>query len=313
MFRARRALALAGVSGLIVTLAACGSDDDSKDDNGGGTSDTGSSAPWILGTTDTVTALDPAGSYDFASSKIQYNVFQQFLTIPAGAEEPLGDAAESCAVRRPADLHLHPARRPEVLERQRPHLLRRACSALERDDRDRRPDRRRDAPAGQHQQRSTTTAPALADGAIETPDDLTVIFHLNQPDTTFLKFVLSYRVPASIVDEDTFPADKELADDQVVGSGPYMLSQYKSGEQAVLEVEPRSTPVERTPQAPQIFVPYFKDTAPLKTGRRGPARSTSPGAPSARPISPTSRPAATSTVIRGQGAEIRYFVWDVDQ
>ena len=47
-------------------------------------------------------------------------------------------------------------------------------------------------------------APALADGAIETPDDITVVFHLNQPDPTFLKLLST--ATASIVDEETFPA-----------------------------------------------------------------------------------------------------------
>ena len=35
------------------------------------------------------------------------------------------------------------------------------------------------------------TVAALADGAIETPDDLTVVFHLNQPDQTFMKILSS--------------------------------------------------------------------------------------------------------------------------
>ena len=91
MFRARRALALAGVSGLILTLAACGSDDDGGGGDGGngGGGDAGST--WTLGTTESITAMDPAGSYDFGSWNVQYNVFEQLLTIPAGAEEPVGD------------------------------------------------------------------------------------------------------------------------------------------------------------------------------------------------------------------------------
>ena len=75
----------------------------------------------------------------------------------------------------------------------------------------------------------------LNKGAIETPDDSTVVFHLDHPDTTF-QYVLTYPGAAAIVDEDVFPADKKLADDQIIGSGPYKLSQYKAGEQAVLEL-----------------------------------------------------------------------------
>ncbi len=108
-----------------------------------------------------------------------------------------------------------------------------------------------------------------------------MVFHLNKPDVTFLKRA---DVPgtASIVDEDVFPADKKLADEEVIGSGPYKLSQYKPGEQAVLEANP-STPVTRTPKAAQVFVPYYSDPAPLQAPTSRTARSTWPGARSARP------------------------------
>jgi peptide/nickel transport system substrate-binding protein len=43
---------------LIGSLAACGGE---SDDGGNSGSAGGEGAPWILGTTDTVTALDPAG------------------------------------------------------------------------------------------------------------------------------------------------------------------------------------------------------------------------------------------------------------
>ena len=80
----------------------------------------------------------------------------------------------------------------------------------------------------------------MNEGAIETPDDTTVVFHLDQPDTTF-QYVLTYPGAGAIVDEETFPADVKLADEEVVGSGPYQLSQYKAGDQAVLEANDEYT------------------------------------------------------------------------
>ena len=68
-------------------------------------------APWILGTTETVTSIDPAGSYDFGSWNIQYNIFQQLMTVPANGAEPEPDAGRVVRVRRPADDHLHAAAR----------------------------------------------------------------------------------------------------------------------------------------------------------------------------------------------------------
>ena len=154
----------------------------------------------------------------------------------------------------------------------------------------------------------TTKAPALADGAIETPDDLTVVFHLNQPDTTFLKLLST--ATTSIVDEDTFPADKLLADDSdMIGSGPYMLSQYKAGEQAVFEANPEYAGT-RTPQASQVFVTYFNDPAPLKT-----AVETGQVDVAWRTLSPTDlnslEDGGKADVLRGKGSEFRYWVWQL--
>src|SRR5206468_10521839 len=76
----------------------------------------------------------------------------------------------------------------------------------------------------------TTTAKdgtvTLNKGSIDTPDPQTVVFHLDHPDTTF-QYVLTYPGAAAIVDQQVFPASKKLADDQIIGSGPYKLSQYK--------------------------------------------------------------------------------------
>jgi peptide/nickel transport system substrate-binding protein len=150
--------------------------------------------------------------------------------------------------------------------------------------------------------------PKLADGAIETPDDTTVIFHLNKPDTTFLKVLTS--ATSSIVDEELFPADKLLADDQVVGSGPYKLSQYKAGEQAVLRATD-SYDGPRAPKAPQVFVQYFSDPAPLKQ-----AIDSGQVDIAWRTLSPTDLNDLESSdnvdVIKGEGSEFRYWVWQLN-
>jgi peptide/nickel transport system substrate-binding protein len=94
--RRRGLLALASAGVLVASLAACGGDDGGNGNGGSGGEGGGSGEPWILGTTESVTAMDPAGSYDFGSWNLQYNIFEQLLSIPAGETEPVGDAAESC-------------------------------------------------------------------------------------------------------------------------------------------------------------------------------------------------------------------------
>jgi peptide/nickel transport system substrate-binding protein len=306
VFRARRALALAGVSGLLLTLAACGSDDDGGDGDGGsgGGGDAGASATWTLGTTESITAMDPAGSYDFGSWNVQYNVFEQLLTIPAGAEEPVGDAAESCAYDDPQTITctlregLKFSNGNDLTSSDVLFSLKRNIEIAD--------------PNGSsvllyNISNGDEEAPTLADGAIETPDDLTVVFHLNAADTTFLKLLST--ATTSIVDEDTFPADALMADDAIIGSGPYKLSQFKSGEQAVFEAnEGYDGP--RTPEAKTVFVQYFSDPAPLKT-----AIETGEVDIAWRTLSPTDindlEAGGEVEVIRGEGSEFRYWVWQL--
>src|ERR1700761_3454625 len=63
-----------------------------------------SGSPWILGTTDTVTALDPAGSYDLGSSTLEYNLYQTLVTVPPNSTKIVGDAAKSCTYDNPKTL-----------------------------------------------------------------------------------------------------------------------------------------------------------------------------------------------------------------
>jgi peptide/nickel transport system substrate-binding protein len=300
--RKKQLLAAVGALTLATTLAACGSDDDGGD--GGGSGDAGSGSPWTLGTTETITAMDPAGSYDFGSWNMQFNIFEQLVSIPAGADEPVGDAAEQCAYDDPqtvtctlregltfsngneltsSDVLFSLKRNIEIADPNGSSVLLGAIS------------------------NGAETKPTLADGAIETPDDTTVVFHLNQPDLTFMK-VLS-TATTSIVDEETFPADALLADDAVIGSGPYKLSQYKSGEQAVLEANPEYDGP-RAGQAPQVFVKYYSDAGALKT-----AIETEQVDIAWRTLSPTDLTSleedGTVDVLRGEGSEFRYWVWQL--
>ena len=300
---------LLAVSALVGTLAACGGDDSSTgtggDDGGDGGSATG--AAWILGTTDAVTSVDPAGSYDFGSWNIQYNIFQQLMTVPANGSDPEPDLAESCEYDDPQTIT---CTLPEGAKFSNGHDLTSSDVVFSF---------QRNIEIGDPNGSSVllgsisngdAEAPALADGAVEAPDDTTVVFHLNQPDQTFMQILTS--ATASIVDEETFPADDKLADDDIenmVGSGPYMLSQYKATEQAVFEVNPEYTGT-KTPQAEQVFVQYFSDAAPLKQAVEGGQVDIA-----WRTLSPTDLNSidegGKAEVVRGKGSEFRYWVWQL--
>ncbi len=95
MNRKRNALALVGAGVLIAALAACGGDDGDGDGDSGGKAAGGE--PWILGTTETVTAMDPAGSYDFGSWNMQYAIFEQLADDPRERRGARGDAARAAS------------------------------------------------------------------------------------------------------------------------------------------------------------------------------------------------------------------------
>src|ERR1700742_2103997 len=100
MTRAHR-FAVLGAAVLLAT--ACGSsasDDNGKAGSSGGASQAaapaGKADTYILGTTDKVVALDPAGAYDLGSQQLIGNIYQNLLSVPAGGNKPEPDAAQSC-------------------------------------------------------------------------------------------------------------------------------------------------------------------------------------------------------------------------
>ena len=94
-------VAAVGAGALAVALTACGG---SSSSGGNNAAAGGTGSPWILGTTDTVTALDPAGSYDLGSSTLEYNLYQTLVTVPPNSTQIEGDAAKSCTYDNPTTL-----------------------------------------------------------------------------------------------------------------------------------------------------------------------------------------------------------------
>jgi peptide/nickel transport system substrate-binding protein len=298
----KKFLAVVGAGALIGSLAACGGSDSSGDT---GTSTGGTGDSWILGTTDTVTALDPAGSYDLGSSTLEYNLYQTLVTVPANSSEIVGDAAKSCDYDDPQTLTctLNPGEKfsngDALTSSDVKYSFERAIKI-------------QDANGAAIYLLGSITDTAkdgtvtLNKNAIETPDDQTVVFHLDHPDTTF-QYVLTYPGAAAIVDQDVFPADKKLADEQIIGSGPYKLSQYKAGEQAVLELNENYTG-ENQGKAAQVFVQYYTEPSALKLAVENGEIDVA-----WRSLSPTDITDLKSngdvTVATGKGSEIRYYVW----
>ena len=91
-------LALAGSGVIVASLAACGGDDGGNGGSGGGG---GSDEFWTLGTTESITAMDPAGSYDNGSFAVMNQVFPFLMNTPLGSPDVEPDIAESAEFTSP--------------------------------------------------------------------------------------------------------------------------------------------------------------------------------------------------------------------
>lgn len=297
--KSKTGLAAVGLA-LAMALAAC-----SGQAPGASTSASasgGAGGDYILGTTETVTALDPAGAYDIASWNLQYSLFQQLMVIPANGSTEVADAASGCAY---GDSKTITCKLQAGLKFSNGHDLTSSDVKFSFERNIKIADPNGASVLLGSVANGDAKAPALAAGAIETPDATTVTFHLNKADLTFIKVLTT--AAASIVDEELFPADKLLSDELVVGSGPLMIESYTKGDQVVFKANPAYTG-DRKAQSQQVFVKYYKDSSPLRQ-----AVENNEVDVAWRELTPTDYADLTSKgaldVIQGDGSSFRYWVW----
>jgi peptide/nickel transport system substrate-binding protein len=157
--------------------------------------------------------------------------------------------------------------------------------------------------------------------SIETPDPQTVVITIDEPNVTFLSR-LNYTV-ASILpsDSDVYSApeavlegegevDEFVVDDQIVGTGPYMLEDYQPGTSITLR---RFDDYWGEPaQIETVRIQFFEDSAQMKN-----ALDAGEIDLNMNEFGPAERASlegnADVTVFEGPGARIRYIVFDVNQ
>jgi peptide/nickel transport system substrate-binding protein len=291
-------MAVLGCTALLaIGAAACGS---SSDDNGGST-DTGGTktqAPKgnadtvILGTTDKVVALDPAGAYDLGSQQLIGNMYQNLLSVPAGGNKPEPDAAESCSFTDPKTYvcKLKTGQKfssgDELTSEDVKFSLDRQLKIAD--------------PSG-----PSSLLASLK--SVDATDPATVTMHLKKADGTW-PFVLTHNV-AAIVPSKIYPADAKQPDDKAIGSGPYKLVKYTPNQQAVFAANENYTGPNKA-QTPNFIVQYFDQASALKLAiEQGDVDV------AYRSLSPTDLDALKKSpgvkVIDGAGTEIRYITFNV--
>ena len=169
------------------------------------------SATITVGTTDTITSLDPAGAYDAGSWALFSNVFQSLLTYEPGAVSPVPDAATGCSFSGGGlTTYTCELRDDLTCPRGRTVTAEDVKYSFDRV-------KKINAAVGPASLFSTLKSVAA--------HDLTVTFHLSSPDATFPFKVATGA--GSIVDRTRYPADGLRSGTSGDGTGPYRLTSYK--------------------------------------------------------------------------------------
>lgn len=278
--RALGALAVAGLA--LASLTAC--------------APAGSSAITI-GTTDKVTTLDPAGSYDNGSFAIMNQVFPFLLNSVAGNADIVPDIAESAEFTSgkeytvvlksglkfanghdltASDVKYSFDRQLKIADEAGPSVL---LYNLE---------------------------------STEAKDDTTVVFHLKTENDQVFPAILSS--PAGpIVDEEVFAADKLTSDDDIVAgnafAGQYAITAYKFNELVQFKAYDGYKGVLGAPKASVVNLKYYADSSNLKLDVQQGNIDVASRSLSATDIADLSGDDKVQ-VITGPGGEIRYITFN---
>jgi peptide/nickel transport system substrate-binding protein len=248
----RRLLATTtGLAAAALVLAGCSGDNGSSNgaSTGGGG---GSKTPLTIGTTDKITSIDPAGSYDNGSFAVMNQVYAFLLDTPYGSPDVQPELAESASFTSPTEytVKLKPG-----LKFANGHDLTSSDVKFTFDRQVKIND-----PNG--------PASLLYNlDSVSAPDPTTVVFKLKAANDQIFPQVLSSPV-GPIVDEEVFSPDKVTADDDIVKGdafeGPYTITSYKVNELIAYKANPDYQGLLGAPKTANVNAKYYADASNLK-------------------------------------------------
>ena len=287
----------AGLTAVALVLTACsgGGDDETQDD--GDTSTAGGSL--TVGTTDKITTIDPAGSYDNGSFAVMNQVFPFLLNTPPGSPDVEPDIAESAEFTAPTE---YTVTLKEGLTFANGNELTASDVAFTFDRQLAINDP--NGPASLLYNLDRT----------EAVDDTTVVFHLKSPDDQVFPQILSS--PAGpIVDEDVFAADALTPDQEIVDgnafAGPYVITGYDLNNLVSYEANPEYQGLLGEPKTAEVNVKYSAEASNLKLDIQEGNIDVAFRSLSATDIEDL-RGVDDVKVVDGPGGEIRYIVFNFD-
>ncbi|MGY1635578.1 ABC transporter substrate-binding protein [Geodermatophilus sp. SYSU D00742] len=240
--------ATAGLAVTALALTACGGGDEGDGSGSGG----GSGDALTIGTSDKITTIDPAGSYDNGSFAVMNQVFPFLMNTDYGSPDVEPDIAESAEFTSPT----------QYTVTLKPGLTWANGNGLTSSDVKFSFDRMVaiNDPNG--------PAALLANlDSVETPDETTVVFNLKSGnDQTFPQILSSPAGP--IVDEDVLSATELTPDQEIVDGnafhGPYTITNYDQNNLISYEAYPDYQGLLGAPKTDRVNVRYYADASNLK-------------------------------------------------
>jgi peptide/nickel transport system substrate-binding protein len=312
-----RLTGLVAVLALVVTACGDATTTDDTDDPGADTEDTttddgeegdGDAAAGgdiIFGTTDTVVTLDPAKAYDYASSNIIQNTAETLVGFPPGEVEPQPLLAEEVDVSDDGLTYTFTLREGVTFHNGKELTSEDVKFSLDRVV-------NMAHPAG---------AWSLLAGieSVETPDERTAVVTLTQPNSTFLPR-LAYTVATIVPSDGHYPAPDTTLDEEgeeleqaadefvqedLIGTGPYTVAEFREGESVTLEANPDywGDP----PANDRVMIRFFQTSSQMKIALESGEIDVAH-----RDFSPDEQADLETNddiqVIRGEGGRTRYIV-----
>ncbi|MDQ0646291.1 peptide/nickel transport system substrate-binding protein [Microbacterium natoriense] len=291
--RSRLGLAVGALGVASLVLAGCAA---GGGDNGGGGGDA-KGGDIIVGTTDKVTTLDPAGSYDNGSLAVQIQVFPYLVNTDYNSNEVVPDLAESAEFTSPTE---YTVTLPKGLKWANGNDLTSSDVkfSFERNIKIADP--------------NGASSLLYNLDSVEAPDDTTVVFHLKTENDQVFPFILT-SFPGAIVDDEVFSADALTSDDDIVKAnafgGAYVISSYDFNKTVEFTPNENYKGLIDAPVNNSVVLSYFAESSNLKLAVQQGDVDVAYRSLSATDVEDLSGNDKVK-VVDGPGGEIRYIVFN---
>ena len=297
----RRALTvLSGLTAAALVLTACSS----PSQDGSSDGDASSSGSLTIGTTDKITTIDPAGSYDNGSFVVMNQVFPFLLNTPYGSPDVEPDLAESAEFTGPT----------EYTVTLKPDLKWANGNDLTSSDVKFTFDRQLAIFANGADDGNGPASLLYNLESVDAPDETTVVFNLKtENDQVFPQILSSPAGP--IVDEEVFAADALTTDADIVAgkafAGPYVITNYDQNNLVSYKANPDYEGLLGVAKTNKVNVKYYAEASNLKLEIQEGNIDVAYRSLSATDIEDLRNNDAVK-VVDGPGGEIRYIVFNFD-